>query len=175
MLVLSINSDMLYDILLCLDSYLLQISHKTTTSMACKPETLYFGCYLPPWQAWTWQLPPGGLWCTCGCPWACQWIRGLHTWERAGASTCPLPSHVCAIITPSAAVPTRVCWHTQISYKEVACLRLGAWWRKCSHIKPMRIWQLNELSALPSYLLILRVYNLMFYWRKLIRASCKWE
>lgn len=128
-LVLSIKWGMQDDILLCLDSYLLQIIHKTTTSMACKPETLYFGCYLPPWQAWTWQLPPGGLWCTCWCPWARQWIRGLHPWEWAGASTCPLPSHVCAVITPSAKVPARVRWHTQVSHKEVACIRLGAWWR----------------------------------------------
>lgn len=126
---LSIKSDMHYDIMLCLDSYLLQIICKTSSSMAYKSKTLYLRCYLPPWQAWTWQLPPGGLWCTCRVPWARQWIRGLHSWEWAGASTCSLPSHVCAVVTPSTALPTRICWHSQVSDKEVAFIRNNAlWW-----------------------------------------------
>lgn len=124
--------------LLHLDSYLLQIIDTAPTSMACKPKTLHFWCYIPPREAWTWQLPTRGVWCLSWCPWSCQPVRRLYFREWPGSCTCSLPLHVSVVITPPATNIARWSRYTKASYKEIASRWFHPSKRSCPCYQPVK-------------------------------------
>lgn len=127
-----------HNVLLHIDSYLLQIIDTTPTSMACEPKTLHLRCYLPPREARTRQLPPGGVWCLSRCPRPCQPIWRLHFREWSGSSTRSLPLHVSVVITPSTTNFARWSRHTKASYKEITTHRFSSYQRSRPCYQPVK-------------------------------------